>query len=86
MINVYAAYNLGISLYCNYEFKDHFIIFITNMFLFQNVLNLGIPNKVFRLGDRSDFLYLYKEKEIKDGPWPVMVSDTLCPTVHILQT
>ena len=28
-----------------------------------------------------------EEKEVKkDGPGPVMVSDTLCPAVHILGT
>ena len=26
------------------------------------------------------------EKEKKDGPGPVMVSETLCPAVHILGT
>ena len=26
------------------------------------------------------------EREEKDGPGPVMVSDTLCPAVHILGT
>ena len=27
-----------------------------------------------------------KEEKRKDGPGPVMVSDTLCPAVHILGT
>ena len=29
---------------------------------------------------------LYVYKYLKDGPGPVMVSDTLCPAVHILGT
>ena len=28
----------------------------------------------------------HRDKRIKDGPGPVMVSDTLCPAVHILGT
>ena len=39
------------------------------------------------MGNRKEIKDRKKEKkEKKDGPGPVMVSDTLCPAVHILGT
>ena len=36
--------------------------------------------------DRQVKIFRKKASEKKDGPGPVMVSDTLCPAVHILGT
>ena len=50
----------------------------------ENTAHIDFAACLSEVNPRLKFRYETEEK--KDGPGPVMVSDTLCPAIHILGT